>query len=179
MCVKLKEEMRVENINKREKEIVKLVWDKLKNISKLHILAKQHKNRLAIFSFYIEDLHYNLGVKMLNDYFGVQTRGGCSCAGTYGHYLLNVSKKQSNEIIAHINNGDCSLKPGWIRLSFHPTDTNEDIGYILQAISELAKNHKKWAKEYEVNLAKSYIRNSQSEDNLEKNVSKCFSEHLV
>ena len=83
MCCQFKNEMGVDNILKREEQIIDFVWKELKPIKSLHILAENLKDRLAIFSFYIEDLHYNLGVKILNDKYGIQTCGGCSCAGTY------------------------------------------------------------------------------------------------
>jgi len=82
--------MGVENIMKREHELLDIVWEEIGNISNLYILAAEHKERLVVISFYIDNFHYNVGVKMLNDKFGIQTRGGCSCAGIYGHYLLNV-----------------------------------------------------------------------------------------
>ena len=95
LCFQLKEEMGVENILKREKEILNIIWERFDKIPNLRLLAHKHRNRLGVISFYIDDLHYNLGVKILNDRFGVQVRGGCSCAGTYGHYLLHVSEQQS------------------------------------------------------------------------------------
>ena len=101
----------------------------------------------------INDLHYNLGVKLLNDRFGVQMRGGCSCAGTYGHYLLNVSPEYSGAITCKIDQGDLTDKPGWIRMSLHPTTSNAELEQILTAIEQLAANHKEWAKDYDYNPA--------------------------
>ena len=71
-------------------------------------------------------MHYNLAVQLLNDKFGIQVRGGCSCAGTYGHILLNVEKEQSCLITDKINSGDLTTKPGWVRMSIHPTMTNNE-----------------------------------------------------
>lgn len=141
LSIKLKEQMGIEAIRQRELEIVDKVWDKLLSIKGVHVLADNIKNRLPVFSFYIEDLHFNLAVRILNDRFGIQTRGGCSCAGTYGHYLLHVDKKQSHTITQAITEGDYSRKSGWIRMSLHPTNTNSEIDYILSAIEGLAKNH--------------------------------------
>lgn len=149
MCISLKEEMGVKNILKREHEVLELLWNKIETIPNLHILAPKHKNRLAIMSFYIDDMHYNLGVRILSDKFGIQARGGCSCAGTYGHYLLNVDQSQSQQITDLINLGDFSNKPGWIRVSLHPTMTNEEVEYIGNSIQELAKNFKEWGKGYD------------------------------
>ena len=156
--MQLKDEMGVENIKKREDEILQKLWMELEPLSNVHILANEHKNRLGIISFYIDELHYNVGVKLLNDKFGIQTRGGCSCAGTYGHYLLNVTPTLSNSITNEITNGNCSNKPGWIRLSIHPTHTDKEISYITNAIKELSIHHKKWSEDYDINLTKGEIK---------------------
>jgi selenocysteine lyase/cysteine desulfurase len=141
LCIQLKEQMGVDNILQREDELHTIVWNRLSDLPNLHVLADNIPNRLGIYSFYIEDLHFNLGVQLLNDKFGIQVRGGCSCAGTYGHILLNVDIEQSNNITNTIDMGDLSLKPGWIRMSTHPTMTNKDVEFIVSAIEELAKNH--------------------------------------
>ncbi|WP_299227739.1 aminotransferase class V-fold PLP-dependent enzyme [uncultured Psychroserpens sp.] len=148
LAIKLKEQMGVANILKREHEINAIVFEKLSNIKNINILAGQHQDRLGVISFYIDELHYNLGVKLLNDRFGIQTRGGCSCAGTYGHFLLHVDQQTSRELTSEISIGDLVRKPGWIRMSIHPTITNEEIIYVCDCIIELSKQHKEWAKEY-------------------------------
>lgn len=148
LVLKLKEEMGFEQLEIREHYITTLAFERLSQIPNLHILAKNIKDRLSVFSFYIDDLHFNLGIKILNDRFGIQARGGCSCAGTYGHYLLYIGKEKSNEITKKIDCGLYEEKPGWLRVSFHPVNSNEEIDYILDAINELAINHKEWSKEY-------------------------------
>lgn len=153
MCMQLKDEMGVENIKKREEEILDIVWKTLDDIPNLHILADNHKDRLGVVSFYIDNLHFNLGVKMLNDKFGIQTRGGCSCAGTYGHYLLNVTPETSMDITDQINLGNCSSKPGWIRMSIHPTHTNSEAQYIVDGIKQLAENFKDWSDDYNIDYS--------------------------
>jgi len=148
MCITLKDEMGVENIKEREELLLNPLWERLIKIPNLHILAPQHKERLPVISFYIDDLHYNMGVKLLNDKFGIQCRGGCSCAGTYGHYLLNIGENQSRLITDLINRGDYSEKPGWMRISLHPTMTEEEVIYIADSIRELAENFLEWMDEY-------------------------------
>ena len=148
MCVSLKEEMGVDRILAREHYLVDLLWEIIAPLPNLHILAQQHRNRLAVISFYIDDLHFNLGVRLLNDKFGIQARGGCSCAGTYGHYLLNIDPGRSKEIVSLIDQGDYSEKPGWIRVSLHPTMSNDEVNYIGESIRKLAKNHTEWREEY-------------------------------
>ena len=140
--------MGINNILNREHEIVELVFEQLGNTKNINILAGEHQDRLGVISFYITDLHFNLGVKMLNDRFGIQTRGGCSCAGTYGHYLLHVDQQTSEDLVCQISAGDLIKKPGWIRMSIHPTTTTEEITYVCQSIKQVAKNHKTWSKDY-------------------------------
>lgn len=151
MCITLKEEMGVENMLRREEELLDLLFEKLESQDNIHILAGQHKTRLGVISFYIDDLHYNIGVRLLNDYYGIQSRGGCSCAGTYGHYLLNVDQEQSDQITQQISQGDFSNKPGWIRVSIHPTLTNEEVEYLGDCIVDLARNHQKMQTGYDSN----------------------------
>jgi len=149
LAIQLKEQMGVKNILDREHEIVEYVFSEIDVIDNIHILANQHQDRLGVISFYIDDLHFNLGVKLLNDKFGIQTRGGCSCAGTYGHYLLHVDQETSHDLICQITSGDLIKKPGWIRMSVHPTTTSEEITMVCDSIKDLATNHKEWAKEYQ------------------------------
>ncbi|GGI57334.1 aminotransferase class V-fold PLP-dependent enzyme [Winogradskyella haliclonae] len=149
LSINLKEQMGVSNILKREHELVDIIFKRLEPIKNINILAGQHKDRLGVISFYIDDLHYNLGVKLLNDKFGIQTRGGCSCAGTYGHFLLHVDQKTSKELTDEITIGDLVRKPGWLRMSIHPTTTNQEIEFVCDSIIQLAQYHEKWALDYE------------------------------
>ena len=73
---------------------------------------------------------------------------GCSCAGTYGHYLLNVDPTLSKAITDRIDFGDLSAKPGWVRLSFHPTTTMADIDHCLDAVAEVAAHAEAWSRDY-------------------------------
>lgn len=148
LAIKLKEQMGVKKMLQREHEILERIFDELGDVPHLNILAPQHTNRLGVISFYIDDLHYNLGVKLLNDRFGIQTRGGCSCAGTYGHYLLHVDYETSHELTNEISIGELARKPGWIRMSIHPTSSCEEIDTVCKAIKELAMHHEEWAKDY-------------------------------
>ena len=139
---------------KREEEIVPGLLSEMRAINSLHILADNVEQRLGIISFYFDDIHYNLAVRIMNDRFGIQMRGGCDCAGTYGHYLLHVDRPRSNAITERIDHGDLSTKPGWVRLSLHPTTTNNEVEYILDALQALRKNIGKWGKEYNYDVHK-------------------------
>jgi len=148
LAIKLKEQMQVDKIRLREKELVQIAFTELRKIPGLNILADNIEERLGAISFYVNNIHYNLIVKLLNDRFGIQTRGGCSCAGTYGHYLLHVDQNHSRRITEKINHGDLSEKPGWVRLSLHPTMTNDEIYYITNATGLIVKNIDSWEKDY-------------------------------
>jgi len=146
--VRLKEAMDVEMIRRREAEIVARAMSGLADIPGVHLLAAHVRHRLPIFSFYVENLHYNLVVRLLNDRFGIQARGGCSCAGTYGHFLLHVDPARSRAITDLIDHGDLSQKPGWVRLSFHPTSTDAEIGYCIDALREIVAKAGQWSADY-------------------------------
>ena len=148
LCFELKNKMGIDKIRKREEELVEIAFDGLKKIDKLHILADNIEDRLGVISFYVETIHYNLFVKILSDRFGIQVRGGCACAGTYGHFLLEVKKDYSNSITEMISHGDLSEKPGWVRLSLHPTMTNNELHFIIDAIEQIVKNITEWEKDY-------------------------------
>lgn len=172
LSIELKEKMGVQNILDREHELTDIIFKKLATIANLKILAPNHTDRLGVISFYIEDAHYNLVVKLLNDRFGIQTRGGCSCAGTYGHYLLNVDQTTSKSIELKILEGCLIERPGWIRMSIHPIMTNEEIEFICDSIKEVANNFKKWAADYTYNPSKNeyvHISNKLVESEIAQN----------
>lgn len=177
LCFKLKKEMGVENILHREMIILQRVFKQLKNISNLHILASNIEHRIGAISFYIDGLHFNLGVKLLNDYFGLQVRGGCACAGTYGHYLLNINQEESTEILKQINQGNLFVRPGWIRLSIHPTMTDEEVDIILNSIEYLAENFQEMGKSYSYIPKKNIFTHNTFKSHFEKDfVASLFSE---
>jgi len=151
LVIDLKNSMGTGNIAKREEELIEKTLASLRRIEGIHILGDNGKKRIGVISFYAEDVNHNLIVRMLNDRFGIQVRGGCSCAGTYGHYLLHVTKAQSEKITDMIDHGDLSMKPGWVRISFHPTMSDKELDYIVDAVETVIKNRKKWAADYYYN----------------------------
>ena len=140
--------MGTEMIGIRENELIEITFRELSKIRNLHILAGDIKERLGVFSFYVDNIHHNLITILLNDRFGIQLRGGCSCAGTYGHFLLDVDFKLSKEITDRIDAGDLSMKPGWIRLSLHPTMADDELLEIIGAINQTVENIEEWEKDY-------------------------------
>jgi selenocysteine lyase/cysteine desulfurase len=169
LCIKLKEEMGIDKLRAREEELVKIAFAGLKNIPTLHILAGNIEHRLGAISFYVENIHYNLIVKILNDRFGVQVRGGCSCAGTYGHYLLHVDPNRSKIITDKIDQGDLSEKPGWVRMSIHPTMTDAELNTAINGIAQIVEKIEDWSEDYVYDKSKNefFHKNSDGSD-LEK-----------
>jgi selenocysteine lyase/cysteine desulfurase len=148
LAIELKEKMGVEKMKAREKELLAIIFPGLRKIPGIKILADKQEDRLGIISFYHEKIHFNLLVKLLNDHYGIQVRGGCACAGTYGHYLLEVSYEMSKAITDKINHGDLSEKPGWVRWSLHPTMTNDEANIFLNGLTEIVNNIQYLEKDY-------------------------------
>ncbi|MDP2780052.1 aminotransferase class V-fold PLP-dependent enzyme [Devosia sp.] len=108
----------------------------------LHLLGSSKADRLAIFSFNIsaggDMLHHGLVVAMLNDMFGIQARGGCSCAGPYGHDLLGIDQQVSGQYRQLVSDGLEVMKPGWVRIGFPPVMGTAEIQYVLDALAFIA-----------------------------------------
>ncbi len=151
LCLNLKDKMGVENIHKRENELLTIALKRFKEIPKVHLLANKINERLGIISFYVEGVHFNLMVKLLNDLYGIQMRGGCSCAGTYGHYLLHIDPSRSKNITNMIDNQDFSEKPGWVRFSIHPTMTEAELIFVMDGIKDIVANVDKYLRDYKYN----------------------------
>ncbi len=148
LALELKELMDPAKMRRREEELVGRAFASLSSVPGLRILAEEERERLGVVSFYLEGLHYNLVVALLSDRFGIQVRGGCSCAGTYGHYLLHVDRDHSKEITCRIDSGDLSDKPGWVRLSLHPTMTDGELDYVAAALQEIRARAGEWSGDY-------------------------------
>ncbi|PID93337.1 MAG: selenocysteine lyase [Bacteroidetes bacterium] len=158
LSIDLKNQMGVTFMQEREKELVHQTLERMSKNEKIHVLADHITERLGVISFYIDQIHYNLAVKLLTDLFGIQVRGGCACAGTYGHYLLNVNQDYSNAITSRIDSGDLSDKPGWIRFSIHPTMTDDELAYILDAFDHIADHYNDYEKDYIYDNSKNEFR---------------------
>jgi selenocysteine lyase/cysteine desulfurase len=151
LAIELKNQMGVKMVHQREKELTEIAFREFRKVPGLHLLADSVEDRLGVMSLYIRNIHYNLIVSLLSDRFGIQVRGGCACAGTYGHFLLDVSYEKSKVITDKINQGDLSEKPGWVRVSLHPTMTGDEVVYIADALRQIQLNHEAWAGDYSYN----------------------------
>lgn len=149
LAVKLKERMGQVNIKKQEEELVNKVFAFAQENPWFNILSGHNKDRLPIFSFFIDGIHYNLLVRVLNDKYGIQMRGGCACAGTYGHILLNLNQTESMEIYNKIIGNDNSCRPGWVRMSLHPTTSEKELQFIFNSLKEIHEKINEFKKDYQ------------------------------
>ncbi|MCX4853496.1 aminotransferase class V-fold PLP-dependent enzyme [Streptomyces canus] len=115
-------------------------WDRNPGIE---ILGNHHARRLSIISFRIRHgahsyLHHNYVVALLNDLFGVQARGGCSCAGPYGHRLLAIDAATSHDLLDEVVHGCDGIKPGWTRINFNYFISDTVRDYLIGAVEMIA-----------------------------------------
>ena len=143
LAIRVKEAMGTSAIHAREEELKHLFMASIAGEPSIYLLeSKNLTGRLPVFSLYVQGMHHNLIVRLLNDRYGIQTRGGCSCAGTYGHILFHIDKQSSRHITEMIDHGDLTEKPGWVRISLHPTMTDEEVMTIGQALKEIIRQHR-------------------------------------
>src|SRR4029079_6830987 len=105
----------------------------------IEILGNPDAERLSIVSFVVRApsgrfLHHNFVVALLNDLFGIQSRGGCSCAGPYGHRLLGIDMERSHEYEREVTGGCEGIKPGWVRVNFNYFLSDAVADYIVEAV---------------------------------------------
>ena len=108
----------------------------------IELLGNLEAERLSIVSFVVRRgpryLHHNFVVALLNDLFGIQSRGGCSCAGPYGHRLLGIDIERSHEFEREITRGCEGIKPGWVRVNFNYFISEVVFDYLLEAVNLVA-----------------------------------------
>jgi selenocysteine lyase/cysteine desulfurase len=154
LVFELKRQVGTEEIQRREESFIRRAiasWDQNPNI---RILGSHDARRLSIVSFTLRHdrsprraakngeqyLHHNFVVALLNDLFGIQSRGGCSCAGPYGHRLLGIDIERSHEFEREISRGCEGIKPGWVRLNFNYFISEEVFEFVLEAVHMVAND---------------------------------------
>jgi selenocysteine lyase/cysteine desulfurase len=142
LVFQLKQAVGVAAIRERETSFIRRAIDRWSVHPDIEILGNHEAERLSIVSFVIRHngryLHHNLVVAMLNDLFGIQSRGGCSCAGPYGHRLLGIDIEKSHEFEREITRGCEGIKPGWIRVNFNYFISEAVFEFILSAVELIA-----------------------------------------
>jgi len=124
----------------------------------IELLGNLDAERLSIVSFVVRSpsgrfLHHNYVVALLNDLFGIQARGGCSCAGPYGHRLLGIDLDRSHEFEREITGGCEGIKPGWVRVNFNYFVSDEVADYIVEAVRMVARDGWRLLGDYRFDVA--------------------------
>ena len=145
-------------ITTRDHELGERALRRWRKNNRLILLGTDKPNRLPIFSFDISDgrggnIHHQLFTRMLSDFTGIQARGGCVCAGPYGHRLLGVDREHSERIRSAILAGHEIEKPGWVRLNFSYLMDDRTADYIIEAVDELALRAGEYALRYRADEA--------------------------
>jgi len=157
LVFKLKGAVGTETIRLLEEDFIKraiAAWEVEPNID---VLGNRSAERLSIVSFTIRHegryLHHNYVVALLNDLFGIQARGGCSCAGPYGHKLLGIDLETSLEFEQEISGGCEGIKPGWVRVNFNYFISDDVFSYIIEAVRLVATQGWKLLSRYRFDTA--------------------------
>lgn len=144
LAFKLKDTVGASNIEKIEHDYISEALDTFSQYPNIYVLGDLEAKRLSFLAFHIRFngrfLHHNFVVALLNDLFGIQSRGGCSCAGPYGHDLLSLSEEKSQQYMVELSTGNVGSKPGWVRLNFNYFIPREEFEYIVKCIIWIADN---------------------------------------
>lgn len=157
LVFKLKEEVGTDTIRALEEGFIQRAIARWVDHPNIEVLGNPTADRLSIVSFVVRHaehyLHHNFVVALLNDVFGIQSRGGCSCAGPYGHTLLGIDLDTSREFEREISGGCEGIKPGWVRVNFNYFITDEVFDYIIEAVELVASEGWKLLPLYRLEVA--------------------------
>jgi hypothetical protein len=145
LVFQVKDAVGVELIHKRELEFTRRALRSWGENERIEVLGNPDPgSRVGIISFNIRDvsgkyLHHKFLTVLLNDLFGIQSRAGCSCAGPYGHRLLDIDDDTSEKYRSAVQEGYCGLKPGWCRVGLHWVMDDAEANYVIDAVHFLAR----------------------------------------
>jgi selenocysteine lyase/cysteine desulfurase len=145
LVFQLKQAVGVDVIRAHEAHYLRRAIETWQGEPHIEILGNLDAQRLSIVSFVIRApsgryLHHNFVVALLNDLFGIQSRGGCSCAGPYGHRLLGIDLDKSHEFEEEIAHGCEGIKPGWVRVNFNYFLSEAVFSYLVDAVRLVARD---------------------------------------
>jgi selenocysteine lyase/cysteine desulfurase len=159
LVFEIKDRVGVDVINTREHELTSRAlasWGADENIE---ILGNPDAaQRVGIMSFNLRDdqgnyLHHKFATALLNDLFGIQSRAGCSCAGPYGHRLLDIDLETSERFRNVVQDGYCGMKPGWCRVGLHWVMDDDEADYVIEAVHFIAKHGRRFLSLYNFDLS--------------------------
>ena len=144
LVFQLKDQVGAKTIEALEHQWINTAMQRLSKQPNIQLLAGEQTDRLAILSFTLQhqqkQLHYGFVVALLNDLFGIQARGGCSCAGPYAHWLLDIPQAHSDQLASWVQQGWSLMRPGWIRINFNYFIPPAVVDYLLTAIELIAEH---------------------------------------
>jgi selenocysteine lyase/cysteine desulfurase len=146
LVFEIKDRVGVDFINKREHELTARAFDRWSEEEGIEILGNPDPaQRVGILSFNLKStvggyLHHKFVTALLNDLFGIQSRAGCSCAGPYGHRLLDIDDDTSELYRGAVQHGYCGMKPGWCRVGLHWVIDDAEADYVIDAILFIARH---------------------------------------
>jgi selenocysteine lyase/cysteine desulfurase len=145
LVFKVKDAVGTDLIAAREAALTRYAIGAWEDEPTLDVLGSHTADRLSIVSFVVRHgpgryLHHDLVVALLNDLFGIQARGGCSCAGPYGHRLLGIDLERSHAFERVIATGCEGIKPGWVRINFSWAVTDAVAGFLVEAVRLVARH---------------------------------------
>ena len=158
LVFQIKDRVGVDVIEKRERELTKRALESWGSDENIEVLGNPDpEQRVGIMSFNIRDdkgnyLHHKYATALLNDLFGIQSRAGCSCAGPYGHRLLNIDDETSERYRNVVREGYCGMKPGWCRIGLHWVMDDAEADYVIGAIHFVAQHGHRFLALYDFNL---------------------------
>jgi len=153
LCFMVKDAIGPEFLAKRQAELKQRALDAWTKCDRIKVLGHATAKRLPIFSFQIKDgkgglIQHQLFTRMLSDLYGIQARGGCACAGPYGHELLGIDADQSAQMRLEIKAGNPLARPGWVRLNFSYLLSDEKANFIIESVAELANSAPNYVDQY-------------------------------
>jgi selenocysteine lyase/cysteine desulfurase len=158
MAFQIKDQVGVDAIEEREQILLNRTFERWRTNPNIEILGNcDPERRISIISFNLKDhrgkyLHPKFVTTLLNDLFGIQSRAGCSCAGPYGHRLLDIGFEQSEQYRKWIGKGYSGIKPGWCRVSLHYVMDDLEADFILDAIEFVAEQGYRFLSQYDFDM---------------------------
>ena len=156
LVFQLKESVGIPTIQALEAKFLSRAISAFGEEPRIELLGNKTSKRLSILSFVIKGptgkyLHHNFVVALLNDLFGIQSRGGCSCAGPYGHRLLGIDLEKSHEFESQITGGCEGIKPGWVRVNFNYFVSDAVVDHIIDSVLFVAQHGYLFLTDYHFN----------------------------
>jgi selenocysteine lyase/cysteine desulfurase len=150
LCFDLKHSIGTDRIRRVEQAFLQRALAEWTRNPGLEILGDLETERLAVVSMIFKGLHHNFAVALLSDLFGIQVRGGCMCAGPYGHQLLHIDPSVSLSIKGELERGHCGVKPGWVRVSLSPVTRESEFQTLLEGVEFVARRGRDYLDRYEL-----------------------------